>query len=602
MPAVSSLPSAQRPWAVARLALLVARHPRAPWIIAALAFLLSLPLLTAGYLLDDNVQTWVLRGNEFPGGPRGSWDLYRFADGAEGVEGATRQGIFPWWSSPDLKLAFFRPLPSLWRAADFTLWGDSAFMPHLEASVVFALMVLAAAKAYGRIFGGVTAGVATLLFAFDDAHSMVLGWIANRYGLLAGVFALLSLALAWPRGGLAAASKEDAPRWERVLSPVCLALALLCGELASGVFGYLLALAWFHPSGRKAGFLRIAPHAGVLALYGVVYVTLGYGGGGSTFYIDPMRSPGDFAVALVERAPRLALSQLALPPSELWQMMPPGGWWGYLAVTVTLSGLMIFAILRVTKFGPVVNVLGIGALLAIIPVCATNAADRLLLIPGFGAFGVLAMFFMHVWTEGGSRARRGLAGGLAVVHLVLAPLLLPLSALNFVNTFRPFILRGLASLPKDASARTQHFVVLSTPDALLTYNMFTLRALEQEPGPLEGAIVSVQDRGTPILTRTGDRTFTLKNAEGQNFGMFTSVFRNGPLEVGARRETDVMTVTVKETRPADSALIEIEVELHFPVDQLRFLAWKGKSGFEEVTLPAPGEELTLPAVPLLEAL
>ncbi len=588
----------RRPWALARLALRVARHPRAAWLIAALAFLLSLPLCTAGYLLDDNLHTWVLRGNDFPGGPRGSWDLYRFADGAGGLAQATQQGFFPWWSSPDLKLAFFRPLPSLWRAGDFALWGDSAVLPHLEASLVLALMVLVAAKAYGRALGGVTAGVATLLFAIDDAHGMVVGWIANRYGLLATTFGLLALLLAWPP----ASSAPRSPTWQRVLSPICFALALLSGELAAGIFGYLVAIAWFHPRGRRAGLVELAPHVVVLAVYGAVYVALGYGAGGNEFYIDPMRSPGAFLVALLERLPRLALSQLALPPAELWQMMPPGGRWLYAGLTVGLSGALIAVILRTIELTPAAKVLGAGALLAAIPVCATNPTDRLLLVPGFGAFGVLALFLTRVWELGGSRARRGLAGVLAVVHLVLAPLMLPLSTLNFVNTFGAMIERGWATLPVDDALSAQHVVVLSTPDALLTYNMFTLNMLESVPQPLGVAIVSVQDRGAPTLTRTGERTFTVQNPEGQNFGMFTGVFRDSPLEAGARHQTDAMTVTVLATRPADGALLGIEVELRGRPEQVRFLVWQGKIGFEQVTLPAVGESMVLPATPLFEAM
>jgi hypothetical protein len=561
-----------------------------------------MPLWGVGYLLDDNLHTWVLRGHAFPGGPHGSWDLYRFADGGEGLAQAKREGYFPWWASPDLKLSFFRPLPSLWRAADHALWGDSAVMPHVEASVVYALLVLVAAKLYGRMLGGVTAGLATLLFAVDDAHSLVVGWIANRYGLLAMVFGLLALLLAWPPSGLDAADDAPPPLWRRVLAPLCFLLALLCGELALGVFGYLVALAWFHPRGRAAGLRALSPHVGVLALYGVVYVALGYGGGGNEFYVDPVRSPGTFLLAVVERLPRLVVAQLALPPAELWQMLPPGGRWLYAALTIALSAALISAILRAIEPTRVVKVLGLGALLAIVPVCATNPTDRLLLIPGFGAFGVLAIFFTQGWRQRGPRSRRALAGVLAVVHLVLAPVLLPLSTLNLASSMGAFIQRGHASLPSDGAIADQHVVVLSTPDALLTYNMFTLQLLEPPPRARGVALVSIQDRGAPSLTRTGERTFAVENADGQNFGLFTGVFRDGPVEVGERHETDVMTVTVAATRPEDGALLGIDVELRVPPERLRFLVWRGRSGFEEVTLPSEGQSMALPATRLFDVL
>ncbi|MFO0546919.1 MAG: hypothetical protein U0271_00960 [Polyangiaceae bacterium] len=597
-----------RPWALARLALRVARHPRAPWICAALAFLLSIPMWGVGYMLDDNVHTWVLRGNHFPGGPRGSWDLYRFADGGSGLEQSTRAGVFPWWSSPELKLAFFRPIPSLWRAADFSLFGDRAWVSHVEASLVFVALVLAAAATYRRVFScsdmapapkaGVAltlAGVATLLFALDDAHGMVVGWIANRYALLSATFGLVSLALTLPPIGARAL-----PRWQRVVSPLAFGLALASGEVGAGLFGYLLAFAWWGPADRRRALVSLTPHAALLAAYTAVYISLGYGAYASSFYIDPLRSPGAFAVAVFERLPRLALSQFAFPPAEIWQILPVSGRWVYAAITVTGALLLIGALLRVTKLDNTVRMLGAGALLSAVPVCAVNPADRLLLLPGFGAFGILAIFLLRVWEQGGSRRRRALAGLFAVLHLGLAPLLLPLGMLNFVKSFRPIVERGTASLPTDPGIVRQHLVVLSTPDALLTQNMFTLRILDGAPAPLSAAVVSVQDRGSPSLRRSGERTFIVQNPDGQNLSMFSPVFRDGPLRVGTRRETDVMTVTVLETRPADGALVSIEVELRLPLDQLRFVVWKKGRGFEEVLLPAIGETLELPTATIFD--
>jgi hypothetical protein len=165
-----------------------------------------------------------------------------------------------------------------------------------------------------------------------------------------------------------------------------------------------------------------------------------------------------------------------------------------------------------------------------------------------------------------------------------------------------FIARGRATLPSGAPTVGQYAVVLSTPDALLTYNMCSLQLVDPTPRPRGLAVVSVQEHGTPTLTRTGDRTFTIENPEARGLGMFGGVFRDSPLRLGQRHETDVMTVTVTALRPEDGALLALDVELHQPHEQLRFLVWKGRTGFEEVHLPALGQSMALPATRLFDVL
>lgn len=579
-----------------RLFVRLAASPRSPWIVAALAFLITVPLLGSGRFLDDWMHVYVLRGNDLPGGPRGIWDMYRFADGGEGTRASYAMGVFPWWTAPDLKLAFFRPLGSLWVAADYALWGESSFMPHLEMSLVYAALAYVAVRAYREILGKAAAAAifAGVLFAVDDAHSMAVVWIANRYALLAGVFGLLSLFFfAKPTGGARRAS---------ILSAVCFALGLASGETGLGVAGYLVAFAWFaHPAGKRAALLALSPHAAVLAVWAVIYKLLGYGAAGSSLYIDPTKKPVEFCAAVAERLPRLIAGQFFLPPAEMWSMLPASGRLTYMALATALAGVIVYGLYRATRGDVRAAALGVGALLAAIPPCAMVADDRNLLIPGFGAFGVLALAMERVWSgQARGLLARGVASVMIGLHLFLAPLLMPVRALNASKSMSALIARGAASIPSPPDITGKRLVVLSAPDVLVTNFMIIDRYLDDKPKPKQALIVTSQSRGTGKLERVSEQVFIVRNDLGQNVGPFDPVYRDVPLAVGQKFEQSGMIVQVLELTD-DGALRALRVEFTDPLSDYVFLAWEGRA-FVEAPPVAVGETRDLPSTDLFRQL
>src|SRR5262245_32056222 len=105
-------------------------------VIAVLAVVISLPTLGVDPMLDDLLHTFILRGNAVPGASGRIWDLYRFADGP-GVSKAIDLGLYPWWTSSHLHLAFFRPLSSLWLAFDHLVLGNRIALAHLESCLLY---------------------------------------------------------------------------------------------------------------------------------------------------------------------------------------------------------------------------------------------------------------------------------------------------------------------------------------------------------------------------------------------------------------------------------------------------------------------------------
>ena len=150
----------------------VLTHRHFPWIMAALAVLLCSGSLQLGWHADDYMHRAVLtRPGELPGLVQSPLDIFAFIAGdPETNLELKRQGLLPWWSSPELRLCFFRPLSSLTHWMDYRLWPDSPWLMHAHSLLWLGLAVAAAAFLFRRFEPLPVAGLAALLFAVDDAH------------------------------------------------------------------------------------------------------------------------------------------------------------------------------------------------------------------------------------------------------------------------------------------------------------------------------------------------------------------------------------------------------------------------------------------------
>src|SRR4029434_7230382 len=90
------------------------------------------------------------------------------------------RGVIPWWSDPQLRIRFLRPLPSAFVWLDHRLFGHAALAPHLLSLLWWAAAVLAANALYRTAIGPPPALAATALFAFSPTLTIPLLWLANR--------------------------------------------------------------------------------------------------------------------------------------------------------------------------------------------------------------------------------------------------------------------------------------------------------------------------------------------------------------------------------------------------------------------------------------
>src|SRR5207244_923142 len=214
--------------------------------------------------------------------------------------------------------------------------------------------------------------LALALFAVDDAHAPVVGWIANRNALVALAIMLAALLLHdhWRREGDGRAG---------LAAHACFALGLSGGEAAMTSIPYFCAYALCLEQGKTLARLQsLLGYGALFVAWRVVYAQLGYGVSGSGLYVDPTSAPLSFAWLLPSRLLVLLQGLFAAPWSDFWELYPLAspvlkpavGGLGLLL----LSGLLVLAwpVLRSRRAA---RFWSCGALGAILPACASFPHD-----------------------------------------------------------------------------------------------------------------------------------------------------------------------------------------------------------------------------------
>jgi len=555
---------------------------RLPALAILLGVALAAPSLTAGLSADDWLHELYAVGPRLPGMTRRPLDLFTFADGnPEHTRALMDAGVFPWWSDPEVKLAFFRPLTALTHQVDWALWPRSAVLMHAHSLLWYGLALLAVWLVYRRLMGpSRLALLALALFAVDDAHGPAVGWVANRN-------AMVSLALGLPALALHDWGWRGKWRPARFLAPLVFAVGLFAGEAALAVTAYLFAWALTLDEGPlTARLLRLWPYALVAALWNTVYRKLGYGAAHSGIYFDPVGDAGAFLRALPERASALLVGQLALPWSDFSPMYRYLGFAsimiGYSIAMVLLLAWLFWPLLRRDRLS---RFFALGLLLSTLPVCATFPADRLLWFTGIGAMGLLARFF----TETRSGWRRVAGWGLIGIHVVLAPPLLALRSRSMVTVERPLSLAN-DSIPKTPEIVDKTVVLINPPSDWFAGYIQATRAARGEPRPQRLRWLAPGEGGVEL---TREDAFTLRvQAHGGFTGRVSEqMLRQRPLSGNIA----LAGVTIEVLAPD-----EARFRFDRPLEDFVWLRW-GKAGYQPSAPPPIGAHQTLAPVSALQA-
>lgn len=567
-----------------------------PFLVIGLALLACFQVLGLDTAADDWLhQLYGAPTAQLEGLKPRPWNIFVFADGDPASNRALIDaGVFPWWTDPQAKLSFFRPLAVFFARIDGWLWADHPVMMHLHSLLWFGLAIYALSQCYRRWIGDsivhcgpAIAGLALWIFALDDARGPTVGWLANRN-------ALIALALGASTLWLHARSlQSDAKGGDKAVALALWGLALLAGESALGYLGYLLAHAiWLQKGTKISRALTFSPYLALALAYVTLRNALGYGSFSSDFYLNPLTNLEGFVSQAWQRIPILLASSLA----GIWSDIPAGIGTAYPGAMLYLIPACLFAVGLVIYFGwpawrnePVAKVFAVGTLASTILCAGTFPADRILCPVSLGSSGLLALsIWRGLQSAQGLWGRKGAAWALILVHVVISPAFLPARSLSMEYATRP-VMRVHQSLPAD-DALEDHTLILINPPSDPQASYFMIYRVAKglaRPKHFRWLFAGA----TPLaITRLDARTLRIVPTEGFLPGMSERMLRSvdRPFAVGDEIELQGLRITIEaltdDGRPA-------KARYHFdrPLEDPHFLwaRWDGK-GFVPYQPPRVG--------------
>ena len=546
--------------------------PRGVLIVAGVAMVLALPSLGFGLAADDHVAKFIatVRRNL---DPFAAFSLQP----QPGFDRST--GYLAWWSSPQLDVAFFRPLSALTHA-EFLLWPNAAWAMHGVNVLCYGALVAVAFTLYRELLAAqpLVAALAAVLFAIDDGHAVAVGWISSRNTLLSALFVLASMLMHHRARTLAQGAKR-----RRILGALFAALAFLSGEAGISILAFLAAYELaFERAGLRQRFARLWRQLSVAALWLIAYLAGGYGARGTSLYRD-LSDP-------------LAVLASGLADLPLWLvgLLGPSVTAGSL-VTPPLLTRMIAGLVCLPLLAAMVSVLprtresrffALGALLCLPPLFMTVVQDRVLMLASFGGFGVLASFITHA-ARSKYELVRGVRWLMIAVHGVLAPLLfVPLLESSKATEYGSDAVA--AAIPERAPAQV---ILVNAPLELLT--LYAYYILREQPGREPPEVLQQLYAGASSVTatRVDETTLELRAADGWGATPLERIFSTVEQlpQLGETLELDRLSVSVHER---DAEGHPTRVHFHFPSalefpDRLWYV-WNG-------TAPQPWHPPTLGA-------
>lgn len=587
--------------------------------------------LHTGFFLDDYAQLAMLEG--FYPVPRHPLDLFNFSTGdPDEVRALIQSGYFPWWTHPELRLMLFRPLSSALIWFDHWAFGIDPIPYHLHSVLWWIALVSGLSVFLADHLPRPIAALAVAIFALDEGHATLLGWLANRNALVSGTFGVVALIAHFRWRRHLRETGRVGPSW--ALSAGSYALALLAGEYALCLLGYVFAHELI--AGRDEPLRRRGLATLPLLVPGVVVVALhlgmGYGSYGSDLYVDPFAEWSSFASEIARRVPvfvsdllltirgewwitgppiRETVLRSGIVPADLWKRLPQ---WQTAQVAIGVACIAALAVVlpRALRGEPselrrtvAWTVAGTG--LAFIPVAVALPTSRLMLLPLFGWAGVVAVL-IHLAV---GRAQRALAAGrrppiastvgglaLAFLHLVLAPwhsihdaALLAWGA----NGIQAAVLEARIDPERAADQRA---LILSTQDPQIAIYVCLMRRLHRVPTPRSCRVLSMA-HSPHFVRRVDDDTLELKSVGG---GMMTHLFertfrtRELPLREGDIIQLEGLRIEIVQTVGDGVRTVRFHFDRPLEDEELVFLR-SNPHGLDRFALPAPGESARLPPAP-----
>jgi hypothetical protein len=410
---------------------------RAVGLVILFTALFYVPSIRCGFFADDWLHRLAL--DQLPDIFNEHINLFGLIRSTDEVIAFKRFGLAPWWTDLDVRINFWRPLPSITHWLEYQAFGHSTIAAHLISIAFYALSVFLVYRLLARYLTiGLPLVIGVAVYALDDAHALNIVWIANRNETMGGIFVVASL-LAFLRY-----RQERAPKFA-LLSLLAYACALLSKE--SGLVLPLFLLAHIIVFPEKPGqtlIERVRPFLGLLFAFGalslcflyVYFVVLGHGAN-TVYYINPGKNPALWAANFFRSAFYHAVILATGVPLHILSNTPVRD---YPAAAVLLGAVTVgFWILawRWLRTDRPLRFFVLTMIAGQVIVTTTFPDPRNLLLPSIGfAYMVARVFEEAIKKFQATKDRRYRAISWAIVglHLVLAPVLCQV-CIYIVGTF-----------------------------------------------------------------------------------------------------------------------------------------------------------------------
>jgi len=424
------------------------------------------------------------------------------------------------------------------------------------------------------------AWIATVVFALSPTLAVPIVWLANRAVLLSLTFGAFALALyvRW---------RDDRSRGLGLATTGAFGAAALTGEYALCFLGYLISFELCRrgePIRRR--LVGVLPALVPFLLYAAARAVLGYGTAGTGFYRDPTTDLGTYLQAL----PRTFCALLA----SAWLLTDVTMPWfaSHLAQAPMVVGAGVLMVGTIRKARQQTSPgggawLACGAVVALLPVAASEPTRRLLAVAALGISGAIGVLLAEAADRIRARPRPSLVVGVAAIagfiHLIVAPLQTRRQSYDEVEDQSQSIAR-FTTVPQRARSIDTALVVRASNGLTALSAPFVLR----EAAPKHWLVLS-HTFGEVAAIRTSASSVDLVQENAALFPLGpTGIVRTTPFRVGDVVETAALRATVLRVDEAGRPLA-VHYEFNRDLDSSD-IAWisEGRSGFSYVIPPPVG--------------
>ncbi|MBS0204331.1 MAG: hypothetical protein JSS49_15615 [Planctomycetes bacterium] len=558
-------------------------HLHWPWMAGLIAVAFSIPAWSSGFQLDDFYHQAILRNDLELGAGSPILDLFTWSIGdADRNRADMERGLLPWWAPAEFRMKYFRPLAAATHLVDQWLWPRQKWLMHVHSSLWFAAASVAVGFLFRRLFSHAdefspaangefartrhfvppmsvrgpwttmsAAGLASLIYALRDEHAVTVAWIANRNLLMMTFFG----ALAWL---CHSTWRERHSRVAGVAAPILFGTSLLCGESAVAIGGCLLAHAlvldratWW----RK--FLSLLPCGLVGVVWLVSYRTLQFGASESGSYLDPASDLPSFLVGFAQRAPVYFASSFGLMSATIFTFADASQQSVVVLASVLMSVAMGCIVWPTIRRDKLMRFFAVCLVLAVVPLCAGLATDRLTMIFNIPASGLIARFVQLKRNEANlipkhvqcSWFGRRLAKFWILLHTAVAAVLLPILILGFGASGNDLLAAARSRSLNHPELAKQNLIMLNAPHGMYPLYLDFARLDEGLSRArcthlLSSALCQFD------VSRPDSYSLELTIPEGLLNDAFSMLYRNPtrqPMVAGTRINLPRFTVTVLES-------------------------------------------------------